>query len=257
MNLCVSARDAMPDGGTLTLALHNVELDEDAVRQHGDVDPGQYLCLSVSDTGTGIPSEVPERMFEPFFTTKDPGKGTGLGLSIVHGIVKSHNGHIEVDTAPGQGTEFRVFLPAVEDEPEDENVDAEEAPRGQGTLMLVEDDANVREIGHKMLVSLGYQVFAASDGNEALGIYRSKWREVDLVITDLVIPGLGEVDLCQEMVRINADVKVLLMSGYEQRTGSQTVLKNGSVMGFLRKPFDLGLLASEVRTALEKTAVAG
>ena len=249
MNLCVNARDAMPDGGTLTISLENITLDHEITQRYGMDTPGDYVRLSVKDTGTGIPPHIQKRIFEPFFTTKEVGKGTGLGLSIVHGIVKSHGGHISLNTEPGTGTEFEVFLPAIEEEETTtEHVTIQAS--GNETLLLVEDDTNVLEIAQKMLENQGYKVITASDGTEGLKYYHQNKNEIDLIISDIVMPQLSGLDMCREIAAVNPNARVLLISGYNTTENLQDI---GVVVGFLPKPFELSRLGTEVRNALDKT----
>jgi signal transduction histidine kinase len=194
MNLSVNARDAMPKGGTLTIKLQNVVLDAPTARAHGNRCAGDYVCLSVQDTGHGIPTDVQERIFEPFFTTKEVGKGTGLGLSIVHGIVESHNGHIDLKSN-GSGTKFKLYFPAVKGKVEDSD-DTFVATAGSETLLLVEDDDNVREIAEKMLKQEGYTILTAASGTEGLACFEKNAKAIDLVITDAIMPGVSN-EMCK------------------------------------------------------------
>jgi PAS domain S-box-containing protein len=254
MNLCVNARDAMPDGGKLSISLQNVTLDPETARGHGEQTPGDYVRLSVADTGTGIPSQVIDRIFEPFYTTKAEGKGTGLGLAMVHGIVQSHGGHIQVHTSEDEGTELEIYLMAIKEEVPEETTSDRETPRGTETLLIVEDDANVREIAEKMLVGQGYRVIAARDGEEGLAAYESD-KTVDLVISDLVMPGLSGIELSEELTRRNPDVKILFISGYNKQEEVAAAMAKGAAVGFLQKPFDLTILAAKVREALDEVPV--
>lgn len=249
MNLCVNARDGMPEGGTLTIGLFTCDMGDGKPGSGTTVSvSGKAVCLSVTDTGVGIPPEVQERIFEPFFTTKAAGKGTGLGLSTVHGIVQTHGGTIQLESRIGEGATFSVRLPAIETEAE-EPVSAGEAPSGNETLLLVEDDENVREIAEKMLRGRGYEVVAVCSGEEALSVYEEKVEDIDLVITDLILPGLDGRAMAERLKTIRPELRVLYMSGYERKertTGGQ--LDNG--VGFLAKPFDLSQLSIAVRDGL-------
>jgi signal transduction histidine kinase/ActR/RegA family two-component response regulator len=248
MNLSVNARDAMADGGTLTIKLQNVTLDEDPTHMHAKRSPGDYVCLSVLDTGSGISPDIQTRMFEPFFTTKEVGKGTGLGLSIVHGIVESHGGHIALDSSPETGTEFRLYFPAIQDAV----LNIQEAPpatSGTETLLVVEDDDNVREIAEKMLTQEGYTVLTAATGTEGLACYKKNSDQIDLVITDAIMPELGGLELSTHLLAINPDMKILLVSGYNVQEQMESF---GPFADFLQKPFDLIVLAAKVREILDK-----
>jgi PAS domain S-box-containing protein len=250
MNLCVNARDAMPDGGSLRISLTNIKNDDHPILEHGDHPPDHYVCLSIKDTGSGIPHHTQERMFEPFFTTKDVGKGTGLGLSIVHGIVESHGGHIHLNTELGNGTEFLIYLPAIGEAATEETTDA--IPRtGNETILLVEDDANVRDVAQKMLAKQGYTVLTATNGMEELDVFRTHQEKIDLVVTDVVMPKLSGLELSAEVARQDPHAKVLLISGYvpEQEHVSQCII------GFLSKPFEAGQLTAAVRKALDTSPV--
>jgi len=248
VNLAVNSRDAMPEGGNLTIAARNIVLDREQALQPA---PGNYVLLSVRDTGFGMPPEVKERAFEPFFTTKEPGKGSGLGLSVVYGIVKQHEGHIEIDSEVGKGTEVRIYLPALVREVVEEEAVAEPVPTGTETILLVEDEAAVLETGREMLQSLGYRVLTASNGEEALRVYRELGAEIQLVLTDMVMPDMDGARLFRELSRINPRVKVLIMSGYAPGDHLEGLLKEG-VISFIPKPFGHAELARQVRAALDR-----
>ncbi len=248
MNLSVNARDAMLDGGELDISLANIELNEQQARLHGERSPGRYVRLAIRDNGPGIPPEVRDRIFEPFYTTKEIGKGTGLGLSIVHGIVESHAGHIHLTTSE-QRTEFQVYLPAIQEEVP-EPLDQSEIPTGSETLLLVEDDQNVREIAEKMLSNQGYWVLSAKDGETALDIYKDQAADIDLIITDVVMPGISGVELCKTLSAQYPDIRALLMSGYSDHTNLP--LQDSYIVGFLQKPFERSLFATTVRNVLDQ-----
>jgi CheY-like chemotaxis protein len=252
MNLAINARDAMPQGGRLTIETGNVDLDRTYARLHPGVEPGFYVLLAVTDTGHGMTPEVLARAFEPFFTTREPGKGTGLGLATVHGIVKQSGGHVWVHSEPGQGTSFKIYLPRV-DEPA-EKVEApaveEPPPRGSETVLLVEDDASLRELIRECLESTGYTVIEARHGAEALGICERGPTPIDLVMTDVVMPGMSGRELADRLRLSRPEIRVLYMSGY---TGDAVVL-HGVLRedAFLQKPFTAAALARAVREALDK-----
>jgi CheY-like chemotaxis protein len=255
MNLATNARDAMPRGGTLALSLADVSLDAAARRLPPDARPGNYVRLSVSDTGTGMTPEVRERIFDPFFTTKDVGKGTGLGLATVHGIVKAHDGFISVSSELGKGSEFEVYLPALETRDSPREITARATgPRGK-TILLVEDDASVLEVARTMLNSLRYNVLTALDGEQALNAYRDCGQDIDLVITDMMMPGMDGTELCRALWKLNPDLKVILASAYSLKERERELLAAG-VCGFLQKPFQLGLLETIIRKALDGEAAA-
>jgi len=252
MNLATNARDAMPDGGQLTLQLAQVSLDEQYCQHYADASPGDYVCLSVRDTGSGMPPEVQEHIFEPFFTTKDPGEGTGLGLAMVYGIVKNHAGYIHVYSEVDRGTEFRVYLPLGDGRMSESNEDAPKFPvGGSETLLLVEDDAIVLSTGQGMLESFGYHVLTATDGEEGLKVYRAHHEEIALVLTDMTMPKMGGDQLYQAIRDINPTAKVLLVSGYSVKEQIADLEAKG-LKGSVQKPFDLQALGQKVRDAIDE-----
>jgi len=261
MNLVVNARDAMPGGGVLRIDLSRVEVSTGEEPPVVQMVPGEWVCLAVSDTGAGILPEVLPHIFEPFFTTKPRERGTGLGLAQVYGIVTQHEGHIGVETRVGQGTTFRVYLPA--HQLEEEKVPQEEAalvtPEGKGeTILLVEDNGRLREVGREILESLGYRVLTAANGREALEIYRSaegdcteSSRRIDLVLTDLVMPEMGGRELIQELRKTTPGLKALGITGY-MLAEDMRELKEESILNVVYKPFDVNALAQVVRTVLNE-----
>jgi CheY-like chemotaxis protein len=211
---------------------------------------GTYIHLTVTDDGVGIPPEAMDRVFEPFFTTKEMGRGTGLGLAAVYGILKGHGGYIDVMSAPGRGTTFEVFLPAGGTRARDCRLrEPREASAGGGVVLLVDDEAAVRSVGAMMLGRLGYQVLHAGSGEEALEIYRSRCGEVDLVILDLVMPGMGGGEVFDRLKAVDPGVRVLLSSGYSEDGKAREILDRGC-MGFLQKPFGVGELGDKVEAVL-------
>jgi len=250
MNLVVNARDAMPRGGKLTLGTQNADLDEVYARHHAGVAPGAYVMLFVSDTGVGIPRENLDKVFDPFFTTKEKGEGTGLGLSTVYGIVKQHGGHIRVYSEPGHGTCFKVYLPRVTDGMQRQRPSQEASlTGGSETILLVEDDKDVIELIQAMLQSLGYTVITAFTGEEALAAASHVTGPLDLLMTDLVMPGMNGRELAERMGAIRPDIKVVFMSGYTD----ETMVRHGVLereKAFIQKPFSLPALAQKVRQVL-------
>jgi two-component system cell cycle sensor histidine kinase/response regulator CckA len=251
VNLCLNARDAMPQGGRLVLELKNVVLDEDASRRHLEARPGEFVCLSVSDTGCGIPAEILPRIFEPFFTTKSQGKGTGLGLSMVYGIVRQHQGWVECVSEVGNGARFEIYLPRYHDGVDPANAAAGAARGGKETVLVADDDAQVREVSRIFLENHGYRVLLAEDGQEALDLYKKDPAAIDLLLLDLVMPHLSGRDVLREVRRLNPDARVLLMSGYSEEKALDS--KEG-VAGFLAKPFRQDDLVRAVRAVLDKPA---
>jgi PAS domain S-box-containing protein len=249
MNLAINACDAMPRGGELKFTTEPVAIDEAFCRERGWMSPGKYLLLSVADTGVGISPENLERIFDPFFTTKAKGKGTGLGLSMVFGIVKNHGGCVDVRSEAGAGTVFRVYLPeSSEVAPEEAAMDTA-LPRGQGRILLVDDQEPVREVAKDMLEALGYEVTTAADGQEGVSRYRDLWREIDLVILDMVMPNLSGGDCFLRMKEINPKARVVLSSGYSMDGAIQSVMNEG-ILAFIQKPYRLEKLSRVVGTAV-------
>jgi PAS domain S-box-containing protein len=255
MNLAVNARDAMPRGGKLSVALETVALDDAHALSHPEARAGRFVRLSVGDTGSGIAPEHLPHIFEPFFTTKDVGKGTGLGLATVHGIAKQHDGWIEVESAPGRGTTFRIYLPAVEEQAEAAPMEtAPPVPGGTETILLVEDEASVRDLACVVLERYGYTVLTAENGRAALDIWRQRKSRIDLVLTDLVMPGgMSGRALAEQLQAERPGLKVIFMSGYsDEIVHRQLDLQSGC--RFLQKPYPPRALAEAVRRCLDSGA---
>jgi PAS domain S-box-containing protein len=253
MNLAVNARDAMPSGGKLTIETADVELDESYARSHVDVKPGHYVMFSVSDTGVGMTPEVRERIFEPFFTTKDTGKGTGLGLSTAYGIVKQTKGHIWVYSVQGKGATFKIYLPRV-DEPLEEirkEVLKKELPRGDETILIVEDEEEVRKLAGKILERQGYKILETFDGDDALVACERHRSPIHLMLADVVMPGMSGYELAKLLKPLYPEIKVLYMSGYtDDAIVRHGVLEKG--VNYIQKPFTMEGLARKVREVLDK-----
>ena len=251
LNLAVNSRDAMPDGGKLTIETSNVELDNSYSR-HAVVEPGEYVLLAVSDTGCGMDSETQAHIFEPFFTTKEKGKGTGLGLATVYGIVKQSGGYVWVYSEVGKGTSFKVYLPRVREvEPElQQRAEGQSPARGSETILLVEDEKGVRELAREYLEQIGYRVLQADNAAQALELARNHVGPIDLLFTDVVMGGMSGRQLAEEMQKLRPEIRVLYMSGYtDEAIIHHGILGRGSVL--LQKPFTLNSLAIKVRETLE------
>jgi PAS domain S-box-containing protein len=257
MNLAVNARDAMPQGGQLLIKTRNVEIGDRHQRLRDGVLPGRYAMLIVSDTGIGMDSETQAHMFEPFFTTKEPGKGTGLGLPIVYGVVKQTGGWTHVDSQPGQGTTFEIYLPRAEDTEtgtasgSEIQADLAAAPTGTETILLVEDETGIRELAAEYLQGQGYKVLHAVDGNDALRIARGHEDLIHLLVTDMAMPNVGGRELAHRLRLVRPQIKVLFMSGYPDDPASENGKAEGATT-LLQKPFSLDMLAHKVRILLDQ-----
>jgi len=252
MNLAINARDAMPDGGTVTIETRNATLDDAYASQHVSVIPGEYVMLAVSDTGCGMDEKTKSRIFEPFFTTKPAGRGTGLGLSTVYGIVKQSGGNIWLYSEPGKGTTFKIYLPAIAALPEDigKVAPGEAAPRGGGTVLVVEDDDQLRRLTHRALASKGYTVLEADRGSTALDIARRHKGHIDLLLTDVIMPDTNGRKLADTIRAVRPGLRVLYMSGYpDGAIASHGMLEPG--VAYLAKPFTTEAVIRRVREVLE------
>jgi len=249
MNLVVNAKDAMPGGGKLTLRTDNIVLDENHRRGQQFIRPGNYVTLLVSDTGMGMDRETQSRIFEPFFTTKEKGKGTGLGLSTVYGIVKQTGGYVVVQSELGRGTTFHIYLPLVEGAAEKHSVAVPEAVGGTETILLVEDEESVRQLVRDTLLAKGYQVLEAENGEAGLAAAARHQGKIDLVITDVVMPGMGGREMVKQLIEAHPGTRVLYLSGYTE----DAIISDGSIekgTAFLQKPFTLQSLSRKVREVL-------
>jgi PAS domain S-box-containing protein len=260
LNLALNARDAMPDGGALTIETANTTLDDDDVRENADAASGEYVMIAVSDTGTGMDAETREKVFEPFFTTKEEGKGTGLGLSMVYGFIKKSAGHIKIESEPGEGATFKVYLPRADLLPEDELVSDDEAdevlPRGSETVLIVDDEEALLEVTVAQLKSLGYSVLAANSAERALELL-SQHAEIDILFSDVVMPGgMDGFTLAEKAMQSNPDLKVQMTSGFTRQFESDA--ESGSSLlvllskSLLRKPYSLRELSHSLRDCLER-----
>jgi two-component system cell cycle sensor histidine kinase/response regulator CckA len=246
INLCVNARDAMPQGGILSISAENFFVDENYAKMNLDAKVGSYIIVAVADTGTGIPPEILDRIFEPFFTTKETGKGTGLGLSTVMGIIKSHGGFVQVKSEVGKGTKFKVFLPATE-AIQTSKAEECELPLGHGELILVVDDeAAIRDITKTSLQNYNYKTLTASDGIEAITLYAEHQQEISVVLTDMMMPNMDGLTTIRTLQKINPQVKIIAVSGLSSSDKLKEVAKTG-VKTFLAKPYT----AKELLTTLQ------
>jgi PAS domain S-box-containing protein len=252
MNLVVNARDAMPTGGTLSIEISQADLDADYCKHNPDTHPGSYVCLAVTDTGCGMSSEVLARVFEPFFTTKESGKGTGLGLATVYGIVKQSGGNITVYSEVGHGTTFKMYLPLTEEHAtkSEETLLNDIAPNGTEIILLVEDEESLRDVTHRYLTDKGYTVVVASEPEAAMAAAERSVPPIDLLLTDVILPGSSGVQLAQRLAATNPQMRVLYVSGY---TADAIVHHGGHDpnFAFLSKPFSLPNLARKIRSILE------
>jgi CheY-like chemotaxis protein len=255
MNLAVNARDAMPSGGKLTIETANTELDEAYARSHDGVIPGRYIMVSVSDTGTGMTREVQERIFEPFFTTKEKGKGTGLGLSTVYGIVKQSGGNIWVYSEPGMGTSFNIYFPLADgpaEEPKEKKFVKENLPHGNETILVVEDEGEVRKLAVKILKGQGYRVLDASHGDEALQIHEKHNGPIHLMLVDVVMPGMSGSELVKRLSPLHPETKILYMSGYTD----DAIVHHGVTakgVNYIQKPFTIEGVTRKVREVMDRS----
>ncbi|MFH1135368.1 MAG: PAS domain S-box protein [Pseudomonadota bacterium] len=258
LNLGTNAADAMPEGGKLLMGIENTILGEKYAGRHLGAQPGRYVLLTVSDTGRGMDKEILEKAFDPFFTTKEIGKGTGLGLASVYGIVKRHGGYIKCHSEVGQGTMFKIYFPALEQVETDDAADLVVKPLrgGSETILLVDDEEAVRGVAREALEKYGYQVLTASNGEKALEIFSSAPKEIDLVVMDLGMPGMGGHRCIQELLRIDHAVRVLLASGYSLEGQVMKSLEAGAA-GYVCKPYNLSELLNRVRELLEDKRLPG
>jgi CheY-like chemotaxis protein len=252
MNLVTNARDAMPEGGLLTISTERIDLDEEFILTHGYGEPGSYILISVADTGVGMDEKTRERIFEPFFTTKETGKGTGLGLSIVYGIIEQHNGYIDVYSEPGKGAAFKMYLPLIDGDTVKGEIPLLAAlPRGSETVLLAEDEGMVRSLAKSILEESGYRVVEAEDGVMAVEKFLSNGEGIQLLVLDVVMPKMNGREVYDEIKKIRPDMKVLFMSGYTGDILSRRGVLEGN-FNFISKPFTQRALLKKTREALDK-----
>lgn len=248
LNLCLNSRDAMPEGGTLRIETSNAEITKET-KPHGYMKEGKYAVIKVIDTGTGMDEEIRKRIFEPFFTTKEVGKGTGMGLPMAYGVVKNHNGFITVDSAPGKGSTFTIYLPATEKKAEKEASVSKPLHKGKGTILIIDDEEIVRNVARDILHELGYDVLLASSGKEGVKIYADKKNAIDLVILDMIMPEMGGKETFKKLKEINPDVKILISSGYSKDSHEEVILDAGEA-GFIQKPYNINAIAEIMKEVL-------
>jgi PAS domain S-box-containing protein len=252
MNLALNAKDAMPDGGVLTIETTNVFLDEEYAQKHLGAKPGSYVLFSVSDTGHGMDQETLDRIFEPFYTTKEVGKGTGLGLAMVYGIISQHGGHVRCYSEPGHGTTFKIYFPAISVETEHVAGDKSEGklPRGTETILLVDDEEFVRDLGKRELERSGYTVLTASNGKEALEVFKSEKDRIVLVLLDFIMPEMGGKQCLVELLKINPNIAVLIAGGFAVAGQTEEAMEMGA-RGFVSKPYDMKEMLKSIRDVLD------
>jgi PAS domain S-box-containing protein len=252
LNLCLNARDAMPKGGKLSILMDNMMFDETYAEMNPEAKAGPYVCITVTDNGTGIPREIQNKIFDPFFTTKEPGKGTGLGLSTTLTIVKSHGGFIHCHSTPGKGSRFEVYFPANISRAVEENAITEEfrLPRGHNELvLLVDDEEPIRKIAKKTLERFGYRVLLAADGAEAVSLYASRQQEISVVITDMVMPIMDGPAAIVALKIINPDVKIVSSSGLASN-GGMAKARDAGVRHFIPKPYTTATVLNTLHEVL-------
>jgi signal transduction histidine kinase/CheY-like chemotaxis protein len=252
LNLYLNALHAMPAGGRLLLETCNVVLDNNSARKYG-IAPGRYVKISVADTGVGMDERIMERIFEPFFTTKEMGRGTGLGLASAYGIVKSHGGLIDVESKIGQGSTFNIYLPASKKTVNNETSSSVEILKGEETILLVDDEETVFDVAIEMLQFLGYTVFSARSGKQALSVLKENDAEIDLVILDMIMPEMGGGKTYDLIKQLRPEQKVLLASGYSISGEARQILNRGC-NGFIQKPFDIKTLSIKIREILDSAS---
>jgi CheY-like chemotaxis protein len=249
MNLLVNSRDAMPNGGRLSIETKNANLDAAYSKNHFGVPPGQYVMLAVSDSGIGMTPETQARIFEPFFTTKEAGQGTGLGLATVYGIVKQSGGYIWVYSEPFKGTTFKIYFPAVTGKAEPLPATEAKPVTGSGVVMVIEDEPTVREMVCEMLESLGYTAIEAGSADEATRLVHEN-KQIEVVLVDLIMPGVGGPEMVARIRKLRPQIPVVFMSGYSDRASQ--VQELGPDALFLQKPFSEAALSQKINKAVER-----
>jgi len=248
MNLFVNAADAMPQGGDIFLKTNNI-LQGDILSKFYDPKPGDYILLTITDTGIGMDPKTLERIFEPFFTTKELNRGTGLGLASVYGIIKGHGGYIDVESEERRGTTFKIYLPATNGDIQKTIKAPDHIIKGTGTILLVDDEKMVLEVGERFLKIMGYQVLTAQEGSEAIEIYKKYRETIDLVLLDIIMPNMKGGEVFDRLKEMNPDIKVLLSSGYSIDGEASHILERGC-SGFIQKPFSMNQLSQSIGAIL-------
>ena len=249
-NLYVNASDAMPAGGNFIIRTFNTNHIEMGTKLHIPK-TGKYVLLTVTDTGVGMDKKTQERIFDPFFTTKEMGRGTGLGLASVYGIIKGHAGYIDVESGKGEGTTFSIYLPVSEQIVKNAVKHSDMVVKGTEAILLVDDEEVVLDVGRDLLEIMGYRVFSAGDGHDALEVYKKNKEEIDIVILDMVMPGMSGDKVYDELKKINSDIKILLSTGYSSDGQASEILRRG-YNGFIQKPFSMRKLSVKIKEILEK-----
>ena len=249
LNLYVNAWQAMPDGGDLYIHSENVTLDEEYVKAY-QIPPGRYVKISITDTGTGMDRITQQRVFDPFFTTKDRGRGTGLGLASAYGIIKNHGGIINLYSEIGKGTTFNIYLPAAVEEAPPADPDKEKILKGSETILLVDDEKMIRDVGQQLLQTMGYTVHVAASGQEALALYAAKNASIDLILLDMIMPDMGGAETFEQLKHNDPNIKVILSSGYSMNDEATAILARGCD-GFIQKPFNIEQLSKKIREVLD------
>ncbi len=249
LNIYVNAWQAMPGGGELYLKTKNVEIDEDYSMSY-QVDPGRYVKISITDVGVGMDEATLQRIFDPFFTTKEMGRGTGLGLASAYGIIKNHGGFINVYSEKGHGTTFNIYLQATEKVATEEKEQGVDIQKGSETVLLIDDEEMILDVVKELLEGLGYKVFLAKNGTEATETYKRNWEKIDLVILDMIMPGMSGSDTFDRLKKINPDIKIVLSSGYSMNGQANEILNRGC-NGFIQKPIKIADLSQKLREILD------
>jgi len=255
-NIIINARDAMPMGGKINFKTEDIFIDTEAIKNYPELKPGNYVKILITDTGMGMPKSVKYHIFEPFFTTKEKEKGTGLGLATVYGIIKNHNGHIDCQSELGKGTTFSIVLPATDRKfiPEEEKDVVTGFQKGDATILVVDDETDLRDMLKEQLQTMGYKVFTAGDGLEAVAVYSENKDEIDLVLMDMIMPNMDGKEAFYKLKEINSEVMVLIISGFSKDEKANEILKNGA-FGFIKKPFELEELSKIIYELLKKKSL--